>query len=137
MVKKIVENGLLFFRAYILLIFVDFGLRLFGFPKIVKICLKELELAENGTAVLDWDEISKTVRIAQKAFLLYLQPQTKCLERSLVICSLLRQLDIPAQFCIGCPKYPPFDFHAWVECEGRVVNDFDSIKETYVQVAVK
>ena len=137
MVKRIIENGSLFFRAYMLLIFIDFGLRLFGFPKIVNIFLKEVKLAENGTAVLDSDKISKTVQIAQKAFLFYFKPQTKCLERSLVICSLLRQLGIPAQFCIGCPKYPPFDFHAWVECEGRVVNDFDSIKDTYIQVAVK
>ena len=137
MLRKIIENGSLFFRAYVLLIFIDFGLRFFGFPKIVKICLKELKLAENSSASLDWDKISKTVRIAQKAFLFYLQPQTKCLERSLVICSLLRRSGIPAQFCIGCPKYPPFDFHAWVECDGRVVNDLDSIKETYVQVAVK
>ena len=137
MVKRIIENGSLFFRAYMLLIFVDFGLRFFGFPKIVKICLKEVKLAENSTASLDWDKISKTVRIAQKAFLFYLKPQTKCLERSLVICSLLRRLGIPAQFCIGCPKYPPFNFHAWVECEGRIVNDFDSIKDTYIQVAVK
>jgi len=137
MIKKFIENGSLFVRAYVLLIFVDFGLRVFGFPKIVKICLKERKLAENETATPDWDKISKTVQIAQKAFLFYIKPQTKCLERSLVICSLLRQLGIPAQFCMGCPKYPPFDFHAWVECEGRIVNDFDSIKDTYIQVAVK
>lgn len=137
MFKRIIENGSLFFRAYVLLIFVDFGLRFFGFPKIVKICLKERNFPANAIAAIDWVRLSRVVEIAQKTFRLYIVRRTECLERSLVICYLLRQECIPAQFCIGCTKYPPLDFHAWVECDGRIVNDRNSIKETHIKVAVK
>ena len=134
MVKKIIKNGSVFFQAYMLLILVDFGLRLFGFQRIVKIFLKERNLVESA---VDWDRISKIVQIAEKTFRVYVRPRTECLERSLVICYLLRQEGIPAQFCIGCTKYPPIYFHAWVECAGYIVNDLDSIKKTHVKISIK
>lgn len=137
MAKDIIEKGSIFFRAYVLLVFVDLGMRLFGFPKIAKICLKEVNLVEDATAAVDWAWVSKIVQIAERTFLLYIGRQTECLERSLVICYLLRQERIPAQLCLGCTKYPPLSFHAWVECAGRIVNDLDSIKDTHIKVAVK
>ena len=137
MAKKIMENGSMFFRAYMLLIFVDFGLRFFGFQQTVKTVLKERNSAENATATIDWAHLSKIVEIAQKTFRLYIRPRTECLERSLVICYLLRQEGIPAQLCIGCTKYPPLKFHAWVECAGRVINDLNSIKESYTKITVR
>lgn len=137
MAKKIMENGSMFFRAYVALIFVDFGLRFFGFRRTVKTVLKERNSAENEAAAIDWARISRTVEIAQRTFRLYLRPRTECLERSLVIYYLLRQEGIPAQLCIGCTKYPPLKFHAWVECAGRVINDLNSIKESHTKITVK
>jgi hypothetical protein len=45
-----------------------------------------------------------------------------CLQRSVVTASLLRRYGIEAQVVIGC-RAAPFACHAWVEVNGRVVND--------------
>ena len=135
--KKMITNGLIFFRAYVLLFVADFGLRFFGLQPTVKTILKECDSSENATAVIDWTRVAQIVRISQKTFRLYIRRQTQCLERSLVICYLLRHEGVPAQLCIGCTKSPPLFFHAWVECSGRIVNDLDSIKESYTKVSVK
>jgi hypothetical protein len=45
-----------------------------------------------------------------------------CLQRSLVGTWLLRKHGIPAQMVIGCRPLP-FESHAWIEVDGRVVND--------------
>jgi hypothetical protein len=45
-----------------------------------------------------------------------------CLQRSVVTVRLLRQYGVEAQVVIGC-RAVPFASHAWVEVNGRVVND--------------
>jgi len=45
-----------------------------------------------------------------------------CLQRSLVGTWLLRRHGIAAQMVIGCRPLP-FESHAWIEVDGRVVND--------------
>jgi len=45
-----------------------------------------------------------------------------CLQRSVVTARLLRQYGVAAQVVIGC-RTAPFASHAWVEVNGRVVND--------------
>jgi hypothetical protein len=43
----------------------------------------------------------------------------------------LRRYGIPAQMMIGVQKIP-FRAHAWVEVEGRIVNDKPYMRELYV-----
>ncbi len=45
-----------------------------------------------------------------------------CLQRSAATACLLKKYGVPAQMVIGTQKMP-FKAHAWVELEGRVVND--------------
>ena len=45
-----------------------------------------------------------------------------CLERSLVLYWWLRRAGVPVQFRMGAQLYP-FLAHAWVERDGRVIND--------------
>jgi hypothetical protein len=45
-----------------------------------------------------------------------------CLQRSVVTARLLRRYGIEAQVVIGC-RAAPFASHAWVEVNGRVIND--------------
>jgi len=45
-----------------------------------------------------------------------------CLQRSVVATWLLRRQGIAAEMVIGCRPLP-FESHAWVEVDGRVVND--------------
>jgi hypothetical protein len=51
-----------------------------------------------------------------------------CLPRSVVTTRLLRKRGLPAQMVIGY-RPSPFFSHAWVEVNGRVVNDSPAYQE--------
>jgi hypothetical protein len=53
-----------------------------------------------------------------------------CLQRSAATTCLLRQYGVPAQMVIGAQQMP-FKAHAWVEVDGRVVNDKPYAPEMY------
>jgi hypothetical protein len=53
-----------------------------------------------------------------------------CLQRSATAACLLRSFGAPAQLVIGAQQMP-FKAHAWVEVEGRVVNDKPYTSEIY------
>ena len=48
--------------------------------------------------------------------------EAMCLQRSAAAVCLLRKHGVPAQLIIGAQQMP-FKAHAWVEVDGRVVND--------------
>jgi prolyl oligopeptidase len=54
-----------------------------------------------------------------------------CLQRSAATACLLKQAGIAAQMVIGAQPLP-FKAHAWVEVDGRVVNDKSYTPEIYV-----
>jgi hypothetical protein len=53
-----------------------------------------------------------------------------CLQRSAATTCLLRKSGVPAQMVLGA-QLVPFQAHAWVEVEGRVVNDKPYTSELY------
>lgn len=53
-----------------------------------------------------------------------------CLQRSAATACFLRQHGIPAQLVIGAQQMP-FKAHAWVEVDGRVVNDKSYLPQIY------
>jgi hypothetical protein len=53
-----------------------------------------------------------------------------CLQRSAAAVCLLKQNGVPARMVIGV-QLMPFQAHAWVEVEGRVVNDKPYTPEMY------
>jgi hypothetical protein len=53
-----------------------------------------------------------------------------CLQRSAATACLLRWYALPAQMIIGAQQ-EPFKAHAWVEIDGRVVNDKPYMREIY------
>jgi hypothetical protein len=53
-----------------------------------------------------------------------------CLQRSSATACLLKQFGAPAQMVIGAQQIP-FRAHAWVEVDGRVVNDKPYTPEMY------
>jgi Transglutaminase-like superfamily len=53
-----------------------------------------------------------------------------CLQRSAATTCLLRGYGVPAELVIGAQQIP-FRAHAWVELEGRVVNDKPYMREMY------
>jgi hypothetical protein len=53
-----------------------------------------------------------------------------CLQRSAATACLLKKCGVPAQLVIGAQQMP-FKAHAWVELDGRVVNDKPYTPEMY------
>jgi hypothetical protein len=53
-----------------------------------------------------------------------------CLQRSAATVCLLKRFGVPAQLVIGAQQMP-FKAHAWVEVDGRVVNDKPYTPEIY------
>jgi hypothetical protein len=53
-----------------------------------------------------------------------------CLQRSAALTCLLRHYRRPAQMILGAQQ-SPFRAHAWVELDGRVVNDKPYLPEMY------
>jgi hypothetical protein len=53
-----------------------------------------------------------------------------CLQRSVVATWLLRRHGFPAEMVIGCRPLP-FESHAWVEVDGRVVNDLPQYQRAF------
>src|SRR5690348_2175698 len=56
--------------------------------------------------------------------------QILCFQRSFVTTYLLRIHGIPAQMVLGAQKLP-FKAHAWVEVEGRAINERSNVQEKY------
>ena len=53
-----------------------------------------------------------------------------CLQRSFVATRLLRRCGFAAEMVIGCRPLP-FESHAWVEIDGRVVNDLPQYQRAF------
>lgn len=53
-----------------------------------------------------------------------------CLQRSAATTCLLKRCGVAAQMMIGAQQVP-FKSHAWVEVDGRVVNDKPYMREMY------
>jgi len=53
-----------------------------------------------------------------------------CLQRSAATACLLKNYGVPARMVIGAQQ-KPFRAHAWVEVDGRVVNDKPYVSEMY------
>jgi len=53
--------------------------------------------------------------------------QALCLQRSFVTTHLLRMHGVPAQMVLGAQKLP-FKAHAWVEVNGRAVNERSNVQ---------
>lgn len=56
-----------------------------------------------------------------------------CLQRSAATTCLLRKYGISAHLVIGAQQMP-FKAHAWVEVDGRIVNDKQYVRELYARL---
>jgi hypothetical protein len=59
--------------------------------------------------------------------------QILCLQRSAATVCLLRASGVAAQLVIGAQRLP-FKAHAWVEVDGRIVNDKPYLHEMYEEL---
>jgi hypothetical protein len=117
--------SLLVCRAYLLLIRIDAGLARGGFPALYE-HLRRRRLRTRVARAESAEAICGAVDMA----CIWYWKQVPCLQRSAATTCLLRGAGIPARLVIGAQTMP-FRAHAWVEVEGRIVNDKPYISELY------
>jgi hypothetical protein len=82
-----------------------------------------------AASVLHADVIERVCSAVDTACIWYWK-EVLCLQRSAATVCLLKKLGIPAQMVIGV-QHLPFAAHAWVEVDGRIVNDKPYTSEMY------
>ncbi len=114
-------------RAYIWLIHFDRDIRHDNFQHIYE-SVRTFPCSASTVGV-SVSEICRQVDIA----CIWYWKKVLCLQRSAATVCLLKQFGFAAQLVIGAQSLP-FKAHAWVEYEGRVVNDKEDIPEIYPEL---
>jgi len=119
------HTSILVLEAYAKLLSFDFHLALGNFSalhKKVRSCHSDKAAAfPNAT-----ERICAAVDLA----CVWYWKEVRCLQRSAVATCLLKRHGVPAQMVIGAQQIP-FRAHAWVEVDGRVVNDKPYMRQMY------
>jgi hypothetical protein len=82
-----------------------------------------------GATVSAADAVERICYAVDMACIWYWK-EALCLQRSAATACLLKKYGVPAQMVIGAQQMP-FKAHAWVEVDGRVVNDKPYTPEMY------
>ena len=96
------------------------SLALFGFGRTMRWISRDVERAPLLSDTENVFVLRCEYAIAMAAALY--PGRAACLERSLMLYWWLRRAGVPVQFRMGAQLYP-FLAHAWVERDGRVIND--------------
>jgi hypothetical protein len=103
-------------RAYLALIYFDFCLARGNFSTL---CAKVRECpVQTGSRLRSERDICDAMDLA----LIWYWKKVLCLQRSAAATCLLRRYGVQAHLVMGAQQMP-FRAHAWVEVDGRVVND--------------
>lgn len=119
------RKTLLFFQALFGLIAYDVILLVGGF-KTVRNLVARWRLADRKTPTDRIDEIAQAMNLA----CIWHPKQVLCLQRSSVMACLMRRNGIAADMVLGAQKIP-FAAHAWVEVEGRAINERSNVQAKY------
>jgi len=79
-----------------------------------------------------WATADDIVWAVDEACVWYVK-RAACLQRSVIATWLLRRHGLQAQLVIGCRPLP-FESHAWVEVDGRIVNDRPQYQKVFTVV---
>lgn len=112
-------------RAYLSLIRFEFFLARGNFAALHG-AVRRCPCRERAYAIQNIELVTSAVDLA----CIWYWKQVLCLQRSAATVCLLRDHGVPAQLVIGA-QHMPFQAHAWVEVEGRVVNDKSYTNEIY------
>jgi len=112
-------------QAYLKLIYFNFYFSRGNFPALYH-RVRAYPIGKGTSAPETADEICSAMDLA----CVWCWKEARCLQRSAATACLLKQYGIPAQLVIGATRMP-FKAHAWVEVNGRVVNDKPYVKEIY------
>lgn len=112
-------------RAYLRLIQFDLYLARGNF-KALHQKVREYPISEMPTALNAVEQICAAIDMA----CIWYWKEVLCLQRSAATACLLKRHGIAAQMIVGAQKMP-VKAHAWVEVNGRVVNDKPYMREIY------
>lgn len=116
---------MLFCRGLLMLVVYDL-LNIFRPFKTLYSTVKGWEVAHLDADQTTIDTVCKAVNYA----CVWYPKQALCLQRSFVTTYLLRKQGVPAQMVLGAQKLP-FKAHAWVEVNGRIINERSNVQATY------
>ncbi len=112
-------------KAYLNLILFDLYLARGDFAAVYE----EVRNYPRGELVPAADAVERICHAVDMACIWYWK-EALCLQRSAATARLLKKYGVPAQMVIGAQQMP-FKAHAWVEVDGRVVNDKPYTPEMY------
>jgi hypothetical protein len=112
-------------KAYLNLILFDFYLARANFGALYQ-KVRNYPLGQHLSAP---DAVERICSAVDMACIWYWK-EALCLQRSASTTCLLKKYGVPAQLVIGAQQMP-FKAHAWVEVNGRVVNDKPYTPEMY------
>jgi Transglutaminase-like superfamily/Coenzyme PQQ synthesis protein D (PqqD) len=112
--------------AFFGLIAFDLLLKFRGFAALVK---KVENWPTTAPHTADSETCRRVCAMVNRAQVYY-PKKAMCLQHSAVVTCLLRRQGVPAEMVLAAQEFPPKG-HAWVEVEGRVVNDFRQVKTRY------
>jgi len=78
--------------------------------------------------------LHRMLRVYRSSRQLWNRGRDDCLPRSLALVVALRRLGVDAEICFGVLKFP-FAAHAWVEADGRVLNETPESVRRYTLLA--
>jgi len=116
---------MLFFQALFLLLAYDILSALCRFQTIYSMVRGwKVKSKSGGSDIID--QVSMAVNYA----CIWYPKQALCLQRSFVTAYLLRRRGVTAEMVLGAQKLP-FKAHAWVEVDGKAVNERSNVQATY------
>ena len=124
----------LMFTAMLLLPIVALSLRIGGFNK-TKAFMSHFIPGESSSEHLDEAKIKKANIIASMLSIAarYGPYRANCLKQSLLLWWLLARQGISSEIKFGVPKTPgeSFGAHAWVECDGKSLSNFQDYNQQF------
>jgi hypothetical protein len=117
-------SPLLVFRAYLDLIHFDWLLARGDFGALCQ------EVRDYPTNRQQDPQVIATICAAVDMACIWYWKEVRCLQRSAAATCLLKRHGVNAEMVIGA-RQMPFKAHAWVEVDGRVVNDKSYTQEMY------
>jgi transglutaminase superfamily protein len=112
-------------RAYLKLVRIDLCLARRGFAGLYN-DVRNYQVRKAADLPATIERICTAVDVA----CIWYWKEVFCLQRSAATAYLLKRHGVPARMMIGARQLP-FKAHAWVEVEGRVVNDKPYMREVY------
>lgn len=116
----------LFLNAYLALIYLEICMSWQGFAVLCD-KVRDQPIARNSTSRYSVAQICSALDMA----CIWYWKKVLCLQRSAATARLLKHYGVDSQLIIGVQQVP-FRAHAWVEVNGRIVNDKDYTGEMYV-----